>query len=873
MLRRARYDVRMLDVAWGPAEAVTAFARSDDFQELAKSIELQIPNHANEADIRRIRMWIARCASRPTPLASTSGIAWSTATGASTTLETDAAFDTTTARPTAAPDRQLRWNALAVDVAGSVAVERADGNSSQEYISLTRTPAVEQFRAITRFPATPEAMQAALVAAGIESGTARRGIRELTEKHFLSEVQSAIIANPAGEASSEPSLRQLSLDIGRDLLVRAQRLANLPFRQSHVQRAYRTYVERFVERFGPDELVPLSKVVSPGGIGRVGTLLAHEPPTDRAQMAVMERLFASSSLLQASLDDSWLEALANARSDDGFAPQVVPTDLLLEPYESETGAPFWFLSPTAFRDGLTITPRWLHRASPEVATAVAASARWWQAATTTTADVDYVPSAEKHAALTRRPPLGESRIAISTTPSTGDLDVARLLIGQVSSKLILVDAESQRQIVPLMASAYNPSLCPAAVELLATMRLQYGQSPDVPFPTPSRRPVTPRLTLGPDVIAAAQWSVPGKRSATELAVWLTEHHAPALLTIRSGDKHVSVNRGTRAGLDYLASRTRRDRTLHLSESLASTLLPLARDANGRRYASEIALAAIPAQPFAPMTTHRPLRESFTLNETAGQRWVTLKIYADEAYHDTLLTQRLHRWATDAAHLDTFYIRYRDPLPHIRLRARTKTPDHLAPHTELHQLARDLQAQTNYVSNCAVTTYSPELRRFDTLGASPDALFDVFVTDSALCVAITATGWKKGSPTWLLGTAARIAEFAQHAPEAFEMFKRETSDQDRRAARAALAPYAARWDGQEDLLSLVLPTLGDASNHARSATAKFRRDRDVSPDTWLSLAHLTMNRLGATEQQESTAFGLASMVLAASRSRKHHLGRV
>lgn len=874
MLRRARYDVRMLDLAWGPADGVFAHAATEDFRELADSLGLEISENATSADLRRLRMWIARCASRPTPLAATSGVTSSTVTGASTMLDTQAAFgreEISRVEPDSV--HRLRWSALAVEVGGSIAVERADGNSSQEYISLPLTPTVEQFRAAARSPISRDEMHAALMTSGVGAASAKRGIDELPDKHFLTPVQSALITHPTDEPRTEPDLRHSGLDLGRDLVDRAQRIANLPFRQSYIQRAYRKYVERFVERFGPDELVPISKVVSPGGIGRVGTLLEQtQIAGDRAQATVMEHLFAISAPLEAHLDDSWLDALANARVDDGTSSDAIPIDLLLEPYENAGGDPFWFLSSTALRDGLTITPRWLHRSPPDTCAAIAASAHWWRTATTMTSDVDYVPRTPQHAPLVRRPPLAESTVAISSAPAPGEFDVASLLIGQAGNKLILVDPETQTQILPLMASPYNPMLCPAAVELLATMRLQYGRSPDSPFPTPPQRPVTPRLVLGDDVIAPAQWKVEGKRTPSDLAKWFDERNAPALLTARSGDKHVTVRWRTPAGIDYLASQTRRDRPLALSENLTSTFAPLARDENGQRYASEIAFAAVPTKPFAPVTTHRPCKDSFTLNEAAGEPWATLKIYADEAYHDTLLSTRLQRWVTASAHLDAFYIRCRDPLPHIRLRVRTKAWDQPAPYAELHQFAHDLRTQTHYVSNCMVADYSPELRRFDSLDSSSDPLFDLFVADSALCVAIAATGCKNEKARFLLATAVQMAGFAQFAPDSFSMFQGEISGEARRLARAALAPYAAAWDGREDLLTRIFPPLADEALRMRVAVDRFRQDRDVSPETWLSLAHLTMNRLGATEEQETTAFGLSTMVLASSRSRKHHLGQ-
>ncbi|GAA0417369.1 lantibiotic dehydratase [Streptomyces luteireticuli] len=457
-------------------------------------------------------------------------------------------------------------------------------------------------------------------------------------------------------------------------------------------------------------------------------------------------------------------------------------------------------------------------------------------------------------------------------------------------RLALVSASLGREVVPTFPSMLLPrGNAPGLARFLEEIaRSGEGAWPGWDWGAAAALPFLPRVRHGRTVLSPARWrpADPALQApATEpelwkrkFARWRTRAGVPRHVSSVYADHRIPLDLDDPAHLELLRHEWQRRPGAHLQE-------PPAANGHGHGWAggrpTEIAFplvrttagtAAAPVfGPARPRIAHGP-----------GSSWLHAKLYCSPERQDALLVRELpgllgrlpesvDRW---------FFLRYRDPAPHLRLRFHG-TPADLGG-TLLPRLGawhRELERQ-GLCGRLAVDGYDPEWERY----GGPEAMAAAeaaFEADSRACLeqlALTRSGALALDPRLL--AAANYVDLLHrfHAGEdGVHRLLDGEGPEGRRAAPTALRREARRlvdpggdWHGLGQLpggaeLLRVWERRGPA------VTAYGALLRRLGGSAWgseatatASLLHLHHNRLAGTDRKAETE----SLALARTAVRSH-----
>ena len=278
-------------------------------------------------------------------------------------------------------------------------------------------------------------------------------------------------------------------------------------------------------------------------------------------------------------------------------------------------------------------------------------------------------------------------------------------------------------------------------------------------------PFLPRLRLGRAVLAPARWRIPASALpgpqashdewASALARLRDRLRLPAWVSAGSGDRQLRLNLDQPMDLAVLrAHLDNRDGPAVLAESWSPEDHAWC---GGRAHEVTVPLAATvaPGPPPKLLARNGPLpsadRDHGHLPGSGGV--LSARLYSDPALFDQILTECLPALVSGWGELALWwFIRYRDPRHHLRLRLHAADCGQAAARTG--QWAAELRRQ-GLASDLVLDTYRPETGRFGT-GPALTAAETLFAADSAAATAQLAAT-VSADPRAL--TAASLAELS------------------------------------------------------------------------------------------------------------------
>ena len=665
----------------------------------------------------------------------------------------------------------------------------------------------------------------------------------------------------------------------------------------------REYHTRFLERYGMDTAVPLAELTDPHrGLGFPG-IYADRSPEGPVRPTVLggeeedrERRALTAELVQEALLSEERELRLTEELIDRLAPP--PREVPAEPPRSlELCLQLLAASPAAVDRGefRLLASRhlgsWMAGATAgrfaaqlgieeELARLVGGVAEEDVLA----AQVDFRPYNARAMNMTQVPTLLPHRLPLGTfadPAEPGHLDWRRLLVRADASGLYLTDPDSGRRVLPVVA--HMVALHREAPEVARFLI-------DCVFGRPrawtgwewhglESLPLLPRLSFGRVIVQPMRWVAPsGLRRAAQdpaaweaaFARWRERYRVPDRLLVVHWDRTYGLDLTDGWHRELLRQEIRRSKPL-LFEDLAAEPGALGW-AEGRSTEVVIPLRRRPGHaPRPPAAPPAPARSSASPAASChlpGEDWLFAKLYAAEDTLDELLGEhlpgllrplapRLDRW---------FFIRYRDPEPHLRLRLHGK-PETLRGDVlpQLTEQVREL-LDAGVVRELVLDTYRPELDRYG--GPKAMALAEeLFCLDSQSALAqlgLRARG-TLDLPTEVLaalnhailleslGSWDWCAWVARAFPEGREPYRRhralvrELLVPGRAAAvfaeRFSCAPLAELWSGAPGAAygELLLP--------------EGRPDREGAR-TILALLHMQHNRLlGIDREHEGRGYAV------------------
>jgi thiopeptide-type bacteriocin biosynthesis protein len=516
--------------------------------------------------------------------------------------------------------------------------------------------------------------------------------------------------------------------------------------------AMKAWHQRFYERFGIGSLVPVSDVVADSGIGwpdgYPGTPEARRPAVsarDRCLVALAQQA-ALEGETEVALDDALLSELRGPDDprrlpphlDLGFRVHATSTEAIdrgafdLEVASVGRGAGVLggrFLPVLDAADGAAFSSALAALPTPDDGTIAV--------------QLSVPPLRTETAHVNRAPGILPLQVSIGEYRQRGDsaLTLADIAIGCDGQRMYLAAPRLGKRLDVVGFTALNLHVHtpPLARLLLEISRAQNTVVTQLDWGAATTMPFLPRLRRGNLVLSAARWrlgarDLPPSDSCSTAWDEALEHRreelrVPARVRLREGDRHLALD------LDLPGHRELLRR--HIARQGQAVLLE---DAwvdgwiDGRPH--EIVLSvtsagqARPAWPRLPVPRPERVLRPGHGDAPARSRVVLASVYGDVRRQDEILAEYLPTLLR-SADAPWWYVRYRDPDQHLRLRFALQTGDQNAFGVvagKISAWAADLQ-MAGLVREIRLSTSYPEHGRWGG-GAAWDAAEDVFRTDSA-----------------------------------------------------------------------------------------------------------------------------------------------
>ncbi|WP_405807333.1 lantibiotic dehydratase [Streptomyces sp. NBC_01187] len=563
---------------------------------------------------------------------------------------------------------------------------------------------------------------------------------------------STVVEQPVAVDSRLACTLVLPHQVARTAEEAASALARLsPF--PHGLPAWKTYHNRFFERYGIGSLVPVRDLVDADiGLGVPDGYLDAEPEAgasvsgrDRHLLALAQQA-ALEGRDEVQLDEQLISALAVGEPDQVRLPPHLELRFRLQALDTAAvdRGDFTLVVVSPSRGIGTTTGRFLGLLAPQEQ----AQARRAFAHLPTSdpsahpVQVSFTPLSRSDSHVTRAPDVLPDVISLAEHRPDGARLIALddLAVGCDPQRLYLASLSRQQRLEPMAPHALDLR---AHTPPLARFLLEIAKATSTvvtPFAwgAASTLPFLPRVRYGRIILTPARWSlrradVPDSRSTwpqwrEALEQWRHRNRLPDWVALTEGDRELPLNLTEDTHLAILRS--------HLAASESATLTEAQPGADGwlNGHAHEITVplrAARPARwPAAPPVSTARLVTRDHGHVAGASQWLMAKIYSHTARHPEILGQHLPdlfaRWEQPPT---WWYMRYRDPRWHLRLRIALADVSEFGTAaariaewaTELrrHGLVGDVQFATSY----------PEIGRWGTAGGMETAEA-VFAADSA-----------------------------------------------------------------------------------------------------------------------------------------------
>lgn len=520
--------------------------------------------------------------------------------------------------------------------------------------------------------------------------------------------------------------------------------------------SWKAYQRRFYERYGIGTMVPLKDVVADSGTGfpdgYPGT------PADGRRSRVSARDDTLVRLAQAAVLDGREEVVLTdellAAMDLGPEHPRVPPHLEIgvrvhasSSEELERGR--FRVEIVSVSRGIGVTTgRFLSVVSPEDRERLTAELADLPTgdAGTVPAQLSFPPLRSTSAHVTRAPQVLPTVISVQEhRPADGDvLTPDDLAVACDGRRMYLAAPERGQRVEAVGMHALNlkehtPPLVRFVTEL---SRAQCAQVTLFDWGAAGAMPFLPRLRYGRTVLSPARWrleasELPGDhhpRSEWEKALeeWQGRRRMPRRVCLAEGDRRLLLD------LDEAAHRALLRQ--HLTRSPVAILIEAPEpDAYGwcagRSHEVVVPVKATRPPAWPPLPAPAPARRfsPAQIQPPGVSSLLLATLYGDLRRQDTLLSRHLPDLLNRLGNPPWWFIRFRDPLQHLRLRIALPTPDSFA------ATARDVSAWADelrtagLLSDLRFPTSYREMGRWGS-GAAWDAAEEVFRADSRAVLA-------------------------------------------------------------------------------------------------------------------------------------------
>ncbi|WP_455362183.1 lantibiotic dehydratase [Streptomyces sp. SYSU K21746] len=406
------------------------------------------------------------------------------------------------------------------------------------------------------------------------------------------------------------------------------------------------------------------------------------------------------------------------------------------------------------------------------------------------AELNYLHPHGRSGNVALHPRLRTHEICVNTAPTVEPafrIALDDILVGATANRFFLRSARLGRELVVTQSHMLTATQAPNVCRLLLELS-EDGFAPLAGFDwgPMACAPFLPRVTRGRAVLHPAQWSLTAERLGLAAGAplpgadafhalvsrWRAQWNVPRYVYLVWMDnrlmldlEHPLATDELREELSRLKSEGRVQLTLH--EAMPGFPGSWLRDPDGGHYLNEVVVpllsrdpahsrrSAVPTRlPAGPgrapgvestagitdlVQRFRAPRES-RRSHPAGGEWTYLKLYGAATRHEDVIAGPL-RELVGALRADGlvdrwFFLRYADPMPHLRIRFRASRDEHAATLLTTCLAWANGLIETGLAADVVLAGYERELERYGGPEAM-DAAERVFEADSDVCAELVA----------------------------------------------------------------------------------------------------------------------------------------
>ncbi|MGX9886577.1 lantibiotic dehydratase [Streptomyces sp. NPDC002276] len=520
--------------------------------------------------------------------------------------------------------------------------------------------------------------------------------------------------------------------------------------------AWSEYHQRFYERYGIGTMVPLSEAVADSGTGYPdgypGTPAGARRPRVSARDDTLLRLAQTAALDgrdEVLLTDELIAALDVGPEEPRLPPHLEIGVRVHAPCLRELQRGRFRLEVASVSRGVGVsTGRFLGVLAPGDRQALAAELADLPAAegNTVPAQLSFPPLLPESAHVTRAPQILPTVISLQEHRAPGDdvLSPEDLAVGCDGRHMYLAAPEHGQRIEAVGMHALNlrTHTPPLARFLTELSRAQCAQVTMFDWGAAAAMPFLPRLRYGRTVLAPARWrleapELPSRtRPRAEWDAALTDWQAQRRLSRRvflvEDDRRLFLD------LDQAGHRTLLRQHLDRTDLAVLVEAPES-DAfgwcDGRTHEVVVPVKATrpPTWPPLPTPTQARALSPAQIQTPAASSVVLAALYGDPRRQDTLLSRHLPDLLERLGGPPWWFIRFRDPEQHLRLRIALPALEAFAETARTVSVWADELRGAGLLADLRYPTSYREMGRWGS-GAAWDAAEDVFRADSRAVLA-------------------------------------------------------------------------------------------------------------------------------------------
>lgn len=528
----------------------------------------------------------------------------------------------------------------------------------------------------------------------------------------------------------------------------------------HGTAGWKDYHARFLDRYGPGAAIPVADLLDPvTGLGLPAHYTAPAPASWSARderLAALAQQAALDGATEVVLNDRCLDAITGPEPGEGTRP-VPHMDITVDVRAASTQAvgdgAFTIAVRGTGRTAMASSGRFLHLLTDGERERLARLYRDLPTATRSAvmAQLSFPPHHPRAENVTRVPRMLPHLVSVGEhhgQDDPGRIPFDDLAVIAGPDRLHLISLSRRVPVEPVLASAPAWHAVPPVVRLL--FDLPRASCPPVTvfdWGAAAHLPFLPRIRLGRSILAPARWripadSLPGPQAShdewtTALRRLRERLRLPGWVSAGSGDRQL------RLCLDEPMDRA--VLRAHLDTGGEDAVVTESWEPDDHAWcggrACEItvplASAVSPGPPPKILARRGPFPAADPGHLPGAGSILSARLYSNPALFDLIVTRNLPVLTSEWDDLARWwFIRYRDPRHHLRLRLHAADSGQAA--ARLGRWAEELRRQ-GLVSDLALDTYRPETGRFGT-GPALAAAETLFAADSAAAAAeITAHG--------------------------------------------------------------------------------------------------------------------------------------